>query len=228
MGSDQTRQASMRKCRWTVFAELSPTYIALYWSGFTSSHNADKNASQFPFWNHIPDFFDELHNQCKSTWSEPNFYDLVMNTLWQKYKENSTNKYSWRDLKIRAESSGVALNASSSGIAEVDINGLKVLSQRIAEACIKAMEVEPGIHKSKVEDAVTKTLIQEWGAKSYEFIIEEKSEEEKNNKKLFRSHCYFGRNHESKGEDCFPHFKCYSEYGNSVGSLKFLLEEINL
>jgi hypothetical protein len=32
MGSIQTRQSSTRKCRWTVFAELSSTYIALYWS----------------------------------------------------------------------------------------------------------------------------------------------------------------------------------------------------
>jgi hypothetical protein len=90
------------------------------------------------------------------------------------------------------------------------------------------MEVEPDVHKSKVEDAVTKTLIQEWGAKSYEFIIEEKAEEDKNNKKLFRSHCYFGRNNETKGEDSFPHFKCYSEYGNSAGALEFLLKEIHL
>jgi hypothetical protein len=123
-GSTQIRQASTRKLRWTVFAELTPTYVALSWHGFTFSSNPDKRSAQFPFWYHVPTFFEELTVKCGSEWSEPDFYALIMDTLWQKYNENSMMKYSWRHIRIRAESSGVALNASSSGIADMGASHL--------------------------------------------------------------------------------------------------------
>jgi hypothetical protein len=113
--------------------------------------------------------------------------------------------------------------------ADIDIDGLDVLSERLAVTCIKAIGIQSDKStQSKVKDAITKTLIQEWGAKSYEFILEKNATEYENKEKLFRSHCYFGKNNETRGEDSFPHFKCYADYGNSVGTLDFLLEELKL
>lgn len=228
VGIGEARQTAERKYRWTVVAELSSTHTALSWYGFTFSGSPGKQGSQFQFWSYIPSFFEELAGLCKANWDEPDLYRLVLDKLWQKYN-NSALEYLWRHIRIRAESSGVALNASSSGIVEIDIDGLTVLSRRLAAACMEAMGTEPDLFTTpKVEEAITKTLIRGWGAKSYEFILEKKASEHEKKKGLFRAHCYFGRNSGTRGEDSFPHLKCYSEYGNSLGALEFLLRELKI
>ena len=229
IGIGEARQTAERKYRWTVIAEVSSTHVALSWYGFTFSESPSKQGSQFQFWSYIPSFFEELAGLCKAKWDEPDLYKLVLDKLWQQYNNKSALEYLWRHIRIRAESSGVALNASSSGIVEIDIDGLTVLSRRLAAACMEAMGTQPDFFTTpKVEEAITKTLIREWGAKSYEFILEKKATEHEKKEKLFRAHCYFGRNSETRGEDSFPHLKCYAEYGNSLGALKFLLRELSI
>lgn len=228
VGIGEGRQISERQYRWTVIAELNPTHVALSWYNFNFSGDPNKQSSQFQFWSHIPNCFEELAGLCKTTWEDPDLFGLVLDKLWQKYND-STSEYLWRDYKIRAESSGVALNVSSSGIAEVDIDGLKVLSRKLAEACMEAIENKPDpITTSKMEKAITNVLIRRWGAKSYEFILEKKATDQEKKRGLFRAHCYFGKSPESRGEDSFPHLKCYADYGNSLGALEFLLKELKI
>lgn len=228
-GIGEDRHIAERKYRWTIVAELSSTYVALSWYGFTFAEIPNKQGSQFPFWSYIPSFFEELTELCQADWKDPNLYELVLDKLWQKYNENPASECLWRHIRIRAESSGVALNASSSGAVEIDIDGLTVLSQKLAVSFLKAMNVQPNPSTiSRAEEAAINTLVRELGAKSYEFILEQKATEQNEKKGLFRAHCYFGKNSATRGEDSFPHLKCYSGYGNSLGALEFLLRELKL
>ena len=171
IGIGEARQTAERKYRWTVIAEINPTYVAFSWYGFTfSTSPLSKQGSQFQYWSYIPIFFKELERLCNARWDEPDLYGLVLDKLWEKYYNKMVSQYLWRHIKIRAMKEGVALNASSSGIAEIDIDGLTVLSRKIAAACIVAIGAQSDLVTTlKAEEAVTRTLIHEWGTKSYEF-----------------------------------------------------------
>ena len=48
--------------RWLCFARVEPQNISLHWRGFTCSESPDEinQRSQFPYWEKIPRFFDEI------------------------------------------------------------------------------------------------------------------------------------------------------------------------
>ena len=143
-GVAQTTQIDERNIRWSVIAEINTNYLALSWNNFSyiDSANLDENhdnRSQFPFWKYIPALFDELANHCKSPWTDINLHELVLTQLWDGYL--SHNDYQWRHLRIRAEASGVALNAHSAGITEINVGGLEALSTQLAKSSLEAMGI---------------------------------------------------------------------------------------
>jgi hypothetical protein len=243
LGIDAARTLDTKqRIRWIVAAELRNNYVALHWDGFSYGVGTERlRQAQFPYWWYIPKYFQELSNMTQSNWEDPNFTELVLKKLWGKYHKQKQNgiAYNWRHLRIRAEASGVALNARSAGTAEIDISGLQALSRELAKSAIQAIGEDKiqGIEFSTVEDSILRTIIHEWGTKSYEFCLDEtpieahsSSEKINNNlryKKLIKSHCYFGAKPEPASPDSFAHFKCYHDYGGSTSALNFLIRELD-
>lgn len=230
-GSGEANQLDERGIRWSTIAEVSSNYVALSWNGFTFSPMREDSIDrqiQFPFWMHIPHYFQELTNSCQANWIEPKLHQLILFDMWDEYLNKTP--YRWQHLRIRAESSGVALNAHSSEVTEINVKGLKALSGKIAESTLAALE-QTLEKKDLVENAVLRTLIKEWGTKSYEFSLEttnlnqnDNSNNNKNNK--FKAHCYFGLKPDSKTQDSLQHIKCYKVCGGSTEALKFLIREL--
>ncbi|WP_235006819.1 hypothetical protein [Calothrix rhizosoleniae] len=226
-----------RHIRWSVVAEVGENYIALYWDGFTFSSVTQEHIgqpAQFPFWNHIPGFFDELANHCQAKWQHPELHKLILHDMWDKYLNKSP--YKWRHLRVRAEASGLVINAHSSGVKEIDVRGLQALSQKLTQSVLSAIGIRDDSEKmNNAENAILWTLIKEWGTKSYEFSLHKEfassnvEGENLQNEHLIKAHCYFRFKPNSKTQDCLQHLKCYSGYyGGSTGVLNFILRELGL
>jgi hypothetical protein len=224
------------KIRWTVIAEIGSNYIALSWNGFR--HNELRTSSvdptveslmQFPYWKYIPNFFDELSQSCKTFWKHPVLHKLVLKDLWDKYLNNP--QYIWRHLRIRADNQGVALNVHSTGATdneERQMRGLQALSKELASSALFSLNIqETSDLIGSVENALLKTLIQSWGAKSYEFSLSSPSQDNNKNKEIFRAHCYFSIGESLSPQDSFQHLHCFiKDYGGSGQALVFLLSEL--
>jgi hypothetical protein len=239
-GSGEASQVEKRYIRWPVIAEVSHNYVALHWEGFTFTEITEDHldqAAQFPFWRYIPKLFDELSDHLQGYWVHPNLHQLVLHEMWNKYLDSFD--YTWKHLRIRAEADGVALNARSSGVTEVDVGGLRRLARKLAESASERLGLPDNCEQiSHVENALLRTLLKEWGTKSYEFSLDRKpnsseaSSQGTDNKakleNLFKAHCYFGLKQDST-QDSLQHLKCHSRYyGGSTGVLKFLLRELGL
>ncbi|MFN6572568.1 hypothetical protein [Dendronalium sp. ChiSLP03b] len=157
--------------------------------------------------------------------------------MWDKYLNRFP--YKWRHLRIRAEASGLAINAHSAGVQEIDVKGLQALSEKLAHSVLNKLGLVYDSEKiSDIEDAILLTLIKEWGTKSYEFQLDREltpTEIETNKlkkikfKHLIKAHCYFGLKSNSTTQDSLQHLKCHSGYyGGSTSVLKFLLRELGL
>lgn len=236
-GAGSASQLDERYIRWSVTAEVAQDYVALSWNGFTCSPTLNEHIepSQFPFWHYIPGFFDELANHCQAQLHHTNLHKLVLHDLWDKYL--NLLPYRWRHLRIRAEASGLAINAHSAGIQDIDVEGLQALSKKLANSVLDKLALVGDPEKiSDAEDAILLTLIKEWGTKSYEFKLDEElpsTEIETDKlrkvqvKHLIKAHCYFGLKPNSSTQDSLQHLKCYSGYyGGSTRVLDFLLKEL--
>jgi hypothetical protein len=234
LGANSISPVAEYKIRWTVIAEVDEHYVALSWNGFR--HNELKDISdpeleslvQFPYWYHIPLFFNELSKECQADWQHIKLDQLVLYNIWDKYLGDS--QYSWQHLRIRADNRGVALNAHSTGAYTPegsDVRGLQALSRQLAHSAIKSLKVTetPEIIHS-VENSLLRTLIQEWGTKSYEFSLDKKVDNKQES--LFRAHCYFTSNGASSSpQDNLQHLHCFTQkYGGSSQALSFLLSEL--
>ncbi len=241
-GIGEATQVDQRDIRWTVIAEVSHNYVALHWEGFTFTEITEAQGDQsvqFPFWReiHIPKLFDDLTDHLQGYWVHPNLHQLVLFDMWNKYLDNFD--YRWQHLRIRAEADGVALNARSSGVTDVNVGGLQALAQKLSESALERLGLSDNCEQiSHVESSLLRTLIKEWGTKSYEFSLDKKpnlseanSQDTDNKAKLenlFKAHCYFGLKPDSS-QDSLQHLKCHLRYyGGSTGVLKFLLKELGL
>jgi len=243
-----TKTFDIAYIRWPVIAEVGEKYVALSWDGFSNTSEEKKDSrSQFPFWLHIQGVFKDLETILGAKWEHPALTDLLLYKLWEKFLDKP--QYRWSHKRVRAKSSGIALNAHSGEDEEVDIDdsGLKALSRTLAEATLDSLDYSFPYDSQKlfqVERAILHTLIREWGTKSYEFSLKKISDthvsaldtinitEDVENKvkveTIFRVHCYFGLNILSNNQDSLQHIKCYQECGSSTGVLKFLLAELDL
>jgi hypothetical protein len=98
--AEQANSVATYKIRWTVLAEIGTNYVALSWNGFRFNELKAglydpqiESLMQFPYWLHIPRFFDELTEKCKANWQHPVLHELVLQHLWNKYL--SKPQYIW-------------------------------------------------------------------------------------------------------------------------------------
>ena len=229
-GSDNAH-AEILKIRWTIVANVSDSHISFNWNGFTTnSYDNPDSRYQFQFWNYIPKIIDDLEDSLSTQYSDPNFHSLILDTIWNRYISNPD--YTWNHLAVRAEASGVALNARTSGVRLINVEGLLGLARRLATAVINEIEgrpttrrLQPGSRRARLieqaENQIIKTLIKDWGTKSYEFRLLDGDE------KIFRAHSYFGLKPEHHTQDRFSHFKAYLKYGGAYKAIEFLLDEMD-
>lgn len=206
--------------RWPVFARVTSSYLALSWKGFTFKEEIAKPQSQFQFWKYVPSVFSEIEKFLGGQWEFPDLYWLIIEDMWKKYVDSSS--FTWRHDRIRAESSGIALNAHASKIREINISGLEGFTDKAARAALRGAGVRVDsamVKRSRAE--VMKTMVKEMGTKSYELTLQNSENED-----MFSAHCYFG-NIEMKGDqDSLQHLKCSMSLKGNWGALRFLLKEL--
>lgn len=111
------------------------------------------------------------------------------------------------------------------------------LVEKLAKSANEILKLSEDSEKLQhIENALLRTLIKEWGTKSYGFSLDKISDSSENSSqssenkpkcdRVFKAHCYFGLKPNSKTQDSLLHLKCYNDYGASVGTLKFLLREL--
>jgi hypothetical protein len=212
--------------RWLVFAEIGQGHISLSWNNFTFAGQEKTGTQlQFPFWQHIPSFIDEIEKTVNGNWRSPNLHKLVLHDWWDRFHNNPN--FSWNHLRIRAELKGVALNAHSSGASDIDVSGLGLLTKALADSAAGAIGVPllPA-QRQRLEGSIMQTMIREWGTNSYEFRLEEIPPVSSSGKTLFRAHCFFGLRPELGGQDSLQHLKCYTENGSHWGAQNFVLNNL--
>ncbi len=171
--------------RWTVIAQVTPTFVALHWNNFMN--RPDKNPAegfkQFPYYRRIPEIFRDLEEELVGAWEthEPNLADVVLHGSFDRYGDRED--YTWKHKRIRASYNTVALNATGGtsnddddedARAERAATGLQILTTALATTAVEALGQHPS-NLAKVERALLRHILHEWGTKSYEFILDRKS-----------------------------------------------------
>ncbi len=211
--------------RWHAIAEVSSDFVALHWNNFSAAEEP-KDAGkppQYAYWWEIKKAYEELAELGLETTAGSNLKAAVLDKILPAFWVNPD--FTWEDTRIRAERSGISLNAhtapSSSGARrrdhEIDAKGLRSLARELASAALKAIDPPPPEQvRQRMALYILLAMIREWGTKSYGFQLHRGEEP------MFRGHCYFGIG--TSGPDLIPHVQCYSaEFEGSHGALKFLL-----
>lgn len=219
--SDGDGKIEKKGIRWSLISKVTKTHIVCYWNGFTSNQEDRLDShSQFPFWHYVPAAFKALEYELGGSYKYEELHRLILKDVWNMYI--SAPDHIWKHLAVRAEASGVNLNARSKGVSDINVKGLLALASKLSKQLINDIYPDPNMRRDKTllkkaESSVLRTLIHEWGTKSYEFSLD------KVEKKLFKSHCYFGLKSQSETQDCFPHFKCFNDYGGAKRTFEFLI-----
>lgn len=211
------------KARWLCFARVTESSISLHWKGFTYPNGPDGVVNsakrvQFPYWTFIPKFFDEIQEITQAKVEYVDLHNLLIHHLWDRYLEDGNFK--WTHTRIRAESSGVSLNAHA-GISDNDlnVNGILHLAQTIRIAVQRDLSAQGYFIQSPghIDNTILRTLIREYGALSYGFTLEEQR------KIIFKAHSYFGLKPTAKSPDSFPHIQVTYSDCNALEQLQFVL-----
>jgi hypothetical protein len=211
--------------RWLCFARVVSRVISLHWRGFSYAQNPDEathSNSQFPYWEHIPQLFEEIEELTRAKVSHINLHNLVLYELWDEYRGNPV-VYKWLDRRIRAESSGVSLSAHAGAVHDIDTGGIRHLASTIRKSIESELATR---HRYKLPDparfdeTILRTLIREYGALSYGFSLE------KGEEVIFQAHCYFGLKEQAQSPDSFPHFNLQVTKCHDLRQLEFLLNHL--
>jgi hypothetical protein len=216
------------KLRWITVLKITPQAMCLSWDGFTRAKEDEDemNSEQFKFWKYVPTVWQEVQTKFTCLPEKVDLYELVLHYLWDFYVGNSD--YQWSHLHIRARSSGVSLNARSSPQVshDLEIEGLQQLSTKISESIQKKLNLSDSDF-CKIENTILRTLIHEWGTRSYDFKLSEKLEDGKEIC-IFRGHCYFGNVEPQESgivrQDSLQHIKTYKKYGGLDAAFNFMVK----
>lgn len=226
------RHLTKSTIRWLCFARFSDNFVSIHWRGLShndeSSDSGRDSKSPVKTWVYVPQLFQEIQKLTQTRFTEVNLYDLVLLHLWDNFRYDKQN-YVWKDLRIRSEIAGVKLNARSSLIVEHEFDGgetpgIKKLANTIRLAVLNELSAK---YKYTVDDpehfdeVILRTLIQDFGALSYEFAIEKVDGE-----KLFHGHCYLGVRPDQGSEDSYPHIHVLKSYGDYSKQLEFVLDNV--
>lgn len=209
--------------RWHVVAKITGDVVSLHWNNFSYTEDLDDathdRERQFPYWRFIPNILKAASGlyQATSTATEE-LHSFILHTLYERYPQSAET--SWQHLKVRAMANGVAVNAG--GREEKDSpSGVQKLTRSLAAAAMQELGVPPDDATMKSLDrALLKTVLHEWGVKSYNFSVTTPDQ------RSFRAHCYFGADEGADTPDCFPHFLTTIERGGSLAALDFLAAEM--
>lgn len=222
-----------RPMRWHVIVQVTPHFAALHWFNASVREDADAtHSSQFPFWHHINDVYEELSQKVTGHWDpeDPNLSELVLHTLMERYEED--RKYKWHHQAFRSMHDSVALNARSSR--KVDGNaasGLETLTRDLALTTAKSYGVDLD-DKSKIARAerdIRWRLLRERGTRSYEFTLDKRATPKPT--RIARMRVSFGVDEPVDGRetpDTLQYIHCFASYGRSTEALKFILKELGL
>lgn len=232
MESETKSAISVVKIRWLSFARICDNIVSLHWQGFSLPQFEGifpSEYSRFPYWLKIDDLFYQLQTLLKTEFEEIKLHDLVLNKLWEKYRYDHDN-YRWIDQKIRAESRGISLNASSGSVYSEgsfeleDFSGIHALAATIRKSIQKELKRSykmPMPDPDKFDGVILNTLIKNFGPLSYQFGLESID-----GRKLIRTHAYFGFKPDSKMPDKVQHLLVLSSYGTCLEQLQFLLDNM--
>ena len=219
-----TKKPILRQIRWLLFAKVTNQLISYHWQGFSYStdQNSTERESQFPYWNYIPNLVIEFEKTLGCGQEYPNLHELILHRLWDFYR--GKDGYNWNDIRIRAESGGVSLSAKSGGISddvEIDVKGISHLANTLTMSVVKELGITLDMTKQRrLQESILQTIIRHFGAKSYEFSLEDKSV------RLLKSHVYFGMKPGFPGPDSFPHVNCHTSWKNDQDQLGFIVEQL--
>lgn len=222
MGSGAAAQLGKRRVRWVIAAKIQGDCLSLSWKGITLGLERFSTVRlQYPFWREVKIAFKEIQEHLGGKWRRPPLDKLVLTHLWNKYE--TAPGFKWQHLAIRAEQAGVALNARSTGVQELNTKGLKALTAELTKAACQAAGVNAPAARRRIESAILATLMREWGTRSYEFSLAALTEN--GEEPIFRAHSYFGMK-QGGTQDSLQHLRCYGPYGASTSTLRFLLQEL--
>ena len=219
-----TNKPIQRAIRWLLFAKVTPEGISYHWQGFSHSEdeNSIKRESQFRYWDYVPNIIKEFEAIVGGNFEFPNLYNFVLHQLWDNYR--GQDGFTWTDQRIRAESGGVSLNARSAGVTndvEIDVRGINSLANTLTLSVIRELGLPLDIQKQhNLQEKILRTIIREFGAKSYEFSLEHYSD------KLIRAHIYFGAKPNFPGPDSFPHINCIIGWKSDQDQLNFIVNQL--
>lgn len=229
------------KLRWHVVARLAIDHVSFHWDGFALNDNDERPtapANSFPFWKYIPSFIDDLEGLVDADWALPELGPIILDDVWDDYRDKT--EFRWIDKRIRAERHGVAIGAHSSAASEIDITGIQAFAATLARSALTSIGDTSPDHLELAQASILRTMIKEFGPKSYELKIDRRGEKDSDpfssideleeeeetvpaDDRLLRAHCYFGGKPAESGQDGFQHLNCWSNYGGSYGALRFLL-----
>jgi hypothetical protein len=130
------------RIRWHVVAEVTVGYCALHWNGFTrrKSDEDDNAPAMFDYWHYVPDVLERLFKFLGAPQSPlPSLNTVVLTKVFDLFVDDPD--YKWTHLKIRAEKEGIALNASSGKVREIDVTGLDLLTRQLAKGVLRPMPI---------------------------------------------------------------------------------------
>ncbi len=206
--------------RWHVVVEIRSDYVAFHWDGFyvRDQDEPERKEGQFPYWKHIPHVRNSLLVEFGLGLTDPNLYQLILHTLLERY--DGVGAVSMQHLRLRAFSEGVALNASGKKGESGEVTGVRQLTRNLAISALEALGVaNDDALIAKLDRALLRTLLHEWGVRSYQVSIGPDGPEG------FRATVYFGEA-EARGADSLMHLNCYMSCGGSPGALRFLCKEL--
>ena len=220
----KTKESEEKQIRWLRFARVTSDAVSIHWQGFYAAEDSDvvEREAQLRYWEYIPTLFDDLEQLLKVKLIYPNLNKLVLDTLWDKYRNK--NGFLWQDLRIRAESGGVSLNARSAGShgeGELDVTGLKHLARTLSLSISNEMVLKLSPDDiEKLQEVILRTLIRQFGAKSYEFSLMH------DRQKIIKAHIYFGMKPTFPTADSFPHIHCYVSWQKDREQFSFILDNL--
>ncbi len=167
---------------------------------------------------------EDFEKLLQTRLTSPNLHDFVLYQLWGAYR--GQNDVQWDDLRIRAESGGVSLSARSAGASadtELDIQGINHLANVIGLSVEKKLNLSLGITEhNQLKETILQTLIRQFGAKSYEFLLQV------DGLKKIKSHIYFGMKPSFPGPDSFPHINFHTSWKDDQEQFSFILDQIEV
>lgn len=239
--------------RWHVIAQVNRSFVALHWNNLANrSEDPAQPFRAYPYWRTIPEIFDDLSAEIGGTWKvrTPNLSEVILHGAFDRYGQSE--EYTWQHKRVRASYNTVALNAHGSGgtgkgknAEERAASGLTILTTALAATAVGALDLgaDAKTATTRVERALLRQILREWGTKSYEFILQSQGEVDAEiddgvavgtvgmTKAIARMHIYFGTEgahySETSTIDSLQHIHCFQKegFGGSTKALQFILSE---